>query len=75
MAQIERPFPTEQELREVGINTRPLQKSDEQAANRKRAQDRFDKEDTELSPLNQKARDAERLKSTQRKADNAFNDF
>ena len=75
MAQIERPFPAEQVLREVGINTRPLQKSDEQAANRKRAQDRIDKEDTELSPLNQKARDAERLKSTQRKADNAFNDF
>lgn len=75
MAQIERPFPTEQELREAGINTRPLQKSDEQAANRKRAQDRIDKEDTELSPLNQKARDAERLKSTRRKADNVFNDF
>ncbi len=75
MPTLGRPFPTREQLRDAGINVRPLAKSDQQEANRQRAQERFDKEDAELSPLNQEARDIDRQKNTRQRADDIFDDF
>jgi len=72
---LERPQPTEDQLRAAGINTRPLEKADREAANRKRAQEQIDREDAELSPLNQEFRDSERTKNIKRKANSIFNEF
>tara|TARA_R110000787_G_scaffold1815_1_gene7709 strand:+ start:10287 stop:10520 length:234 start_codon:yes stop_codon:yes gene_type:complete len=72
---IERPKPTEEQLRAAGVNIRPLEKADRQAANRERAQLQNDREDAELSPLNQEARDAERKKDIQRRSKSLFDEF
>lgn len=72
---LERPQPTEEQLRAAGINTRPLDKSDREELNRKRAQEQIDREDADLSPLTKELRDAERNRKIKSKANAIFNEF